>query len=420
MNQFMGEPILNLTLVDSPLAYPKGPICPHASHASRSIPWLALCKATKGKGYSSMPLTHVDMEGQYKVGIWNAAMPTAPPGRCWPESRGQEEFSPCYLTSVHGLLKTGKDSWRLKPMQHLSMPRAGTAVCCDVLAHGTIQATEEMLPILRQKPGITLGEPLPASFLKHADEQTVAGLAAVLKAIQAHGLAVTRFTAWGVLAAPRFLGRLALRGHLQRFANEGAWGISPHLIPHRSLHSVSGTVSQALKVHGPNLGVGGGPSAAAEVILAAAMWLAGDHLPGVWVVLTGSDSEANPGFTKKSAADPVCNALALALVAARPGWSGWRLRLVPTGATENRFNSSKTGESPTLFGLESLLPAFTSQDSLPVALIYNLGSSRLELERPRLAMPSWETNGRAEAVTALMGGEMKPRELVRAERESKR
>jgi hypothetical protein len=81
---------------------------------------------------------------------------------------------------------------------------------------------------------------------------------------------------------------------LQRFAAEGAWGVSPHLIPHRSRHSISGTVSQALKIHGPNFGVGGGPGGTVEVLLAATALLEGKRLPGVWIVLTCLDPESPP------------------------------------------------------------------------------------------------------------------------------
>ena len=123
-----------------------------------------------------------------------------------------------------------------------------TAVYCDVIAHGTLRVAADQFPTLRQKPGTVPGVALPAAFLKHSDEQTVAGLAAVFQAVNRSGLDAAHFADWGVLAAPRFLGRASMIQSLQRYFLEGAWGISPHLIPHHSLHSVSGTVSQALKI----------------------------------------------------------------------------------------------------------------------------------------------------------------------------
>jgi hypothetical protein len=184
----------------------------------------------------------------------------------------------------------------------------------------------ESLPELRRQPGPAPREPLPPAFLKHADEQTVAGLSAVLRAIEAGGLRGS-FRAWGVLAAPRFLGRSAMAVALQRFVAEGAWGVSPHMIPHRSLHSVSGTVSQALKAHGPNFGVGGGPGGEAEGLLAAAALLHGQRLPGVWLVLTRLAPEAPLSAAGAPPPGTCCEAVALALRPACADWAGPRLRL---------------------------------------------------------------------------------------------
>jgi hypothetical protein len=153
--------------------------------------------------------------------------------------------------------------------------------------------SSEALPALRKAPG-PVPAPLPLTFLKQADEQTVAGLAAVCRAAQVHGLDLSSQAEWGVIAAPELPGRTGMAAALQAYAREGAWGISPHLIPHRSLHSLSGTVSQALGLHGTNYGVGGGPGALAESLLAAGALLADGRLPGLWVVLT-SATEAQSG-----------------------------------------------------------------------------------------------------------------------------
>jgi hypothetical protein len=258
----------------------------------------------------------------------------------------------------------------VKPFQDLLVPRsppsADTPVCCDVLGFGALWVTPDMLPALRQKPGPLPGEPLPASFFKHADEQTVAGLAAVSQAIHTHGLGETRFTDWGILAAPRFLARTLLAVALHRFQLEGAWGISPHLIPHHSLHAVSGTVSQALKVHGPNFGVGGGPSAADEALLAAAALLAGERVPGVWLLLTGHHPEPIPeepgvppngnGHAKPV---PAIGAVALALTLARPGRQPLQLRVVPGPVPEDAGRADGLIEADPFFRLEALLETLT-------------------------------------------------------------
>jgi hypothetical protein len=180
---------------------------------------------------------------------------------------------------------------------------------------------------LRRQPGPPRGEALPTGLLKHADEQTVAGLAAVLHAAHDHGLSGEDFRPWGVLAVPRFMGRAAMAAALQRFQAEGAWGVSPHLIPHRSLHSLSGTVSHALKIHGPNFGIGGGLEGAAEALLIAAALLERKRVPGVWVVLTALDPDLPPDPEGHYPVGVHAASLALALVSPRPLGPSVRLQL---------------------------------------------------------------------------------------------
>lgn len=210
------------------------------------------------------------------------------------------------------------------------------SVSCEVAAEAVVRSNLESLAELRRNPGPFPGEPLPASFLKHADEQTVAGLCAVYRAIEKGGLQKTCFCDWGVVAAPRFLGRPAMAAALQRFAAEGAWGVSPHLIPHRSLHSLSGTISQALKIHGPNFGAGGGPSGIAEALLAAAALRQGKQLPGVWVVLTCLDPELS--LDESGQLPPGTQAVGLALALTSIDTNGSRLRLhIVDGAVDEEM-----------------------------------------------------------------------------------
>jgi hypothetical protein len=207
--------------------------------------------------------------------------------------------------------------------------------------------------------------PLPANFLKHADEQTVVGLFAVFHAIQNHGLAGADFKHWAVVAAPRFFGRAILAAALRRFALEGAWGVSPHLIPHRSQHSLSGTISQALGIHGPNLGVGGGPSSALEAALIAATFVTKQDAPGLWFVLTAWDPEpivSEAAATSRNGFSPTmastCKAVALALRGGEPADSGVTLRICPAGRHQTS-NGTANGHHPQLplFSMESLLEA---------------------------------------------------------------
>jgi hypothetical protein len=244
----------------------------------------------------------------------------------------------------------------------------------------------ESLPELRKQPGPVYGEPFPASFLKHSDEQTVVGLTAVYKAIHAFGLQTTSFHDWGVLAAPRFLGRPAMAAALQRFHAEGAWGVSPHLIPHRSLHSISGTISQAFKIHGPNFGVGGGPGAPAEALLAAVSMLEGQRLPGVWVVLSCLDPEQAPDEAGRPAPGTRCVGLALALTPIRSGRCSLRLRVVCGTADRDdppcTVGAERTPSGFDLVRLESLLTLLHGERGGDTRVVQLLDAgTRIELSR---------------------------------------
>jgi hypothetical protein len=262
---------------------------------------------------------------------------------------------------------------------------ADSTVCFAVHARGIFQADASAIHALRQTLTLPTGNPLPPAFLKHSDEQTVVGLAAVFQAIRDCGLAGACFTDWGVLGAARFFGRSALANALQRFALEGAWGVSPHLIPHRSQHSLSGTISQALGIRGPNLGVGGGTTSAAELALMAATTLAEKRLPGLWVVLTGWDPE--PFLTTLASANghrpaipSICNGVALALTEPAPGWTGITLQLRVAVADEDPTPDVKDAD-PFSFSLESLLQALAKPQGEKSA--WRLGHTAwLELHAP--------------------------------------
>jgi hypothetical protein len=170
----------------------------------------------------------------------------------------------------------------------------------------------------------------------------VAGVCAVLAAIAGHGEAAApaEYVGWGAVAASRFLGRSQLVNALQRFHGEGVWGVSPHLIPHFALHSPSGTLSLALGLKGPNLGVGGGADAAIQGFLTALSWLDGGSLDGVWLVLTGHTPEFVPGPSGLATTDSCCEALALALVLAEPSRPRFRILADDTSTASVQVNLS--------------------------------------------------------------------------------
>jgi len=192
-----------------------------------------------------------------------------------------------------------------------------TAVRCRLAAFATLRASAESIGQWRKQP-IRLGaDAMPATFLKHADNQTVVAVAAVSAVIERQGWHECSFADWGVLAAPNRFGRISVAQTIERLRAEGAWGVSPHLIPHQSLHAVSGTISQALKIHGPNFGVSGGPNAGPDAFLLAIAMLADGGLPGLWLILTGYEQEWIPAPNQTTAAPP-CLGAALALVLPSP------------------------------------------------------------------------------------------------------
>jgi hypothetical protein len=192
---------------------------------------------------------------------------------------------------------------------------AGSVLAGEVMGIGLFRMAPGDVAALRRKPGpVPEGwGRVPPSLLRNSDEQTIAGTAAVFTAMEMMGFSGDEFESWGVVAASRYLGRANLAVALRSFVAEGVWGTSPHLIPHFALHSASGTISLALGLHGPNLGVGGGLHAEAEGFLAALTWLTAGVVPGVWLVLSGWSPELVPDPRGSASPTGECQALALAL-----------------------------------------------------------------------------------------------------------
>jgi hypothetical protein len=223
--------------------------------------------------------------------------------------------------TIGDLLGTGKagDVSTRNGMDSVSLLRRAAAprVLLDaaVVAHGAARLTREEIDVQRRRlePLAEGWNPIRHSTLRSSDDQTVAAVTALRSTIARAGKPASAFDGWGVLAAPRFLGRSNLVVVLDCFKAEGVWGVTPHLIPHFALHSQAGTLSLVLGGHGPNLGIGGGLYAASEGVLSALTWLASGVAPGVWLVLTGWSPEYLPDLKGQPRTDTRCEALALAL-----------------------------------------------------------------------------------------------------------
>jgi 3-oxoacyl-(acyl-carrier-protein) synthase len=183
-------------------------------------------------------------------------------------------------------------------------------VTARVVAAARVRVPAEEMSGLRDRLAVAFPTTLGAGTLKQCDELTLVAIEAVRRA-QA---ALTGPTPdWGVLAGVRTPGRRRMTDALARFRDKGAWGVTPHFIPHSLLHSAAGLVGQAFGLHGPGAGVGGTPGSEADVLRAAAAWLAGGDLPGAWVVWAGWSAES------LAVAGPAGEAMAAALVPAAGG-----------------------------------------------------------------------------------------------------
>lgn len=155
-----------------------------------------------------------------------------------------------------------------------------------VTGAGRATFTEVDAPAVRSKLQAELTVEKRPLNLKNADDQSVVGLLAVREACR-HKTSNQEMSEWGVIAAPRTPGRSTIISALERYQSEGAWGISPHVVPHFSLHSLAGLLSVALDIRGPNLGVGGLAGCEGEAWLISSAWLNEGMVPGLWVVMTG-------------------------------------------------------------------------------------------------------------------------------------
>lgn len=145
---------------------------------------------------------------------------------------------------------------------------------------------------LRGQVSAAYPETLSVGVLKQTDEQNLPALLALKQALHESGLTADQCSRWGLVAVPRMPCRRRVAESYAKFREQGAWSVSPHLVPNTSLHSASGLFSQALRLHGPNIGAGGMPGSESDGVWAALSLLEGERLPGVWLILTGWECES--------------------------------------------------------------------------------------------------------------------------------
>jgi hypothetical protein len=211
---------------------------------------------------------------------------------------------------------------------------------CGVAGHALVEARLVDIPQLRDTATPAGSGPLPPRFLRHADEQTVVGMRAVLEAMAARRAiqpvaATSDYSAHGVVSAPCQPGRIAAAHSLAMFRSGGPVTVSPHIVPQCSLHSIAGAISVALGMHGPNIGTSGGPHALAEGLLASLTLLnaGAEAAAGIWFIATAWDGEpaldAEGRPLERAFDPPICVAVAVVLTASAAAGG----RLVLRGAS---------------------------------------------------------------------------------------
>lgn len=180
----------------------------------------------------------------------------------------------------------------------------GSTRACNVYA-----ASAAEIPAARQRARELFGSTLGNGVVKQLEEQSVVGLLAVHAALEMNPVEPGFWHDWAVVGACQRPGRRLMAQCLAQYQVTGATAVSPYVVPHGSLHSLSGIISQVLGAHGPNLGAGGTPGDEPAALLAATAML-DLGVPGVWVVWSGWRDEPTLASTRATAE---CRAAALAL-----------------------------------------------------------------------------------------------------------
>lgn len=256
---------------------------------------------------------------------------------------------------------------------------AGNA--CSILTHAAVEVRLSEVAALRDAPGLATDPPLPKRFLRYCDEQTVVGMAAVLRAI--HRLPDPRpeFDRWGVLAASCQAGRIMGAAALIGTRKIGPQGVSPHVVPQSSLHSPASAVSVALSMHGPHFGIGGGPEAFDEGLLAACSMVSQPH----WLTLTAWEMEPSLDAEGIPISDPICRGLAIGLV---PGEAEAAAATITVSPRARREARAIPEELPSMASrIRSLAEALSGESTDSLATLPLRHGFTLEIQRSEATSP---------------------------------
>jgi hypothetical protein len=245
-------------------------------------------------------------------------------------------------------------------------PLQGDSTCCAVESFGVVKVPVADIGALRKSPAPPSGRRLPPSLLKHADHQSVLAVSALFKAVHESGWQDRSFEKWGIIAAPRFPGRIISAAAMHKFKTQGVPGMSPLIIPTLSLHAMAASLSLALGTHGFNYGVGGGHGHLAEALLAGLAAADDCGVEGVWVVATQFSPEPVPDTAGNSLNLSFGYGVALALKRVGAGQPPIQLRVVPTASAPAHSGDARVidGEEPP-GGLVALAELLTASETAP-------------------------------------------------------
>ena len=141
----------------------------------------------------------------------------------------------------------------------------------------------------------------------------MAALVAASAALDQHGLVID-FDQWAIVSSTRYLAREAFAAVIDKYQVDGPWGVSVQAIPHGTPHAAASTLSMALGVHGPCIGVGVAAGDESQALLSAAGLLQNPRWIGAWLLFSAWSSRPSLQFGSDATADSTCIAAALAVI----------------------------------------------------------------------------------------------------------
>jgi len=232
-------------------------------------------------------------------------------------------------------------------MQSATMPQnatrvSGKPVMLSIEAIGSAGLTMAEIVASRKEPFTCFPRALSPQLLRHSDEQTIVALVALSEAM--HSFAPTRsdYGDWAIVSSSRNLGQSAFAGVMNKYRDDGPWGVSVQVIPNCTAHAVAGTISLALASHGPCIGVGSNPGREVEALYSIASILRRPNWTGGWIVFSGWSPELTLDTRGLPVSASTCFAAVLFVMEQPSVNSIGQIRLEAPGHDTSSWTADKT------------------------------------------------------------------------------